>query len=231
MPVKPSDNKMTTTSNDSASKPAAQLSTSRLCRNSDEMTTTASDARTKTVEESLSKAYDNVHKMTSVSDDSAPKPAPLSSSCLCHNDNEITAAARDTRTKNLDVSLSEACDDVNKMMPTPSSIRTAAASPSPSASHSTDAKITVKSTDQIVQPVAQKIVAVNETEDENNRTTDKVVVNAPADEFHVDAFLDVRTPVTKPHTAVGGDAMDVCELSEFFNDKSPSLCNQQVKVN
>jgi len=168
-------------------------------------------------------------KMNTALSDSASKPAQLSASRLHHNNDEMTTTASDTRTKN--VNVSEALINVSKMTPTSNSTRTTTTAPSLSSSRYPDTKITVESTDQTVQSMAQKVNAVNKTGSENNRTADHIIVTVPSDEFHDDALRDVRTPVTKLPAAVNGDAMDVNGLKEAVNDKSLSLSNQQVKVN
>ena len=178
-------------------------------------------------------------KITTASSDAAAKPAQSAASRLHCNDDEMTTTSGDSRTKTVDTSSSKT-RHVNEMTPTSNNARTTTPMPtsnnartttpamSPPNARCTDRELTAKSVGKTVQSVVQKIDEINKT-DNTDRTTDRVVISAPANERRGPG-LDKRTSATKPPATVNGDAMDISELKETVCDKSPSLCNQQLRV-
>jgi len=166
-------------------------------------------------------------KITTASSDAAAKPAQSAASRLHCNDDEMTTTSGDSRTKTVDTSSSKT-RHVNEMTPTSNNARTTTPAMSPPNARCTDREMTVKSVGKTVQSPAQKIDVINKT-DNTDRTTDRVVIGAPANERRGPG-LDKRTSATKPPATINGDAMDISELKETVTNKSPSLCNQQLRV-
>ena len=167
-------------------------------------------------------------KITTASSDAAARPAQSVASRLRRNDDEMTTTSSDSRTKTVDASSSLMRHNVNEMTTTSNNVRTTTPAMSPPNARCTDREMTVKSVGKTVQSPAQKIDVINKT-DNTDRTTDRVVISAPANERRGPS-LDKRTSATKPPATVNGDAMDISELKETVTDKSPSLCNQQLRV-
>ena len=207
LPAKLDDDKITAASSDAAAKPAA----SRLRRNDDEMTT-SSDSRTKTVDASSSMMRHNVNEMTPTSNNArTTTPMPTSNNARTTTPTPTSNNARTTTP-----------------MPTSNNARTTTPAMSPPNARCTDRELTAKSVGKTVQSVVQKIDEINKT-DNTDRTTDRVVISAPANERRGPG-LDKRTSATKPPATINGDAMDISELKETVTNKSPSLCNQQLRV-
>jgi len=225
------DSRMTITSADTASKPAARSSLSLLRNNDNEMTTTSANSASKPARSSLSLLRHNDNEMTTTSADTASKPAAWSSlSLLRHNDNEMTTLSADARTKPAEPPVLHSHDDENKL----TTVSSDAAAKSDKTVSSTpcrkNAAVTTVSNDSAVPPVPQTTPTF--------KSNTETVVDGAKDKDRKVQSTDVRTSdmkspgirVTVNDESQSARRMNIGDLKENRSDKSPSPCNQQPTV-
>ena len=163
--------------------------------------------------------------MTTTSADIASKPSRSSSSLLRHNDNEMTTTSSDSRTKPAEPTASCPHNNDGKITPTLNDI----AAKLDKTSSSTPCRGDTAVTTMFAVPRTTPVTNPGKNNTDSARDSEREAKNVDV------GRLDTKSPAVTV-VAVDGEnqsarhRMDISRLREDRANKSPSLCNQHLKV-